>query len=291
MNNIFKSFVNVNIAFKNVMQHFAQKNTNFVIFVIVGIFALIYKIILSTDKVVWILAILNALLCLINYAKNKNLTEATMTLIIGLFTIFTVEWNNEFIIIFTVSILFYIILSFIVSSIQLAGNIESIISVAAGYWQYNGDHKTKYKILHDCASKPTKHQQLSIEERSLIVKELIFENIGLDRIDEAKEIIEGFKTVLGFTISEALPKYKLLSDIFNVQKQRSFRMNDMELFFNYVLDASCNPSEYFEIIENLKYYVLVQKKDWFIFLTTIAELVNSYRDKEIVILKYKEKIA
>ena len=120
MNNIFKSFVNVNIAFKNVMQHFAQKNTNFVIIVIVGIFALIYKIIVSTDKVVWILAILNAFLCLINYAKNKNLTEATMTLIIGLFTIFTVEWNNEFILIFTVSILFYIILSFIVSSIQLA---------------------------------------------------------------------------------------------------------------------------------------------------------------------------
>ena len=291
MNDITKSFVNVWIAFKNVIRHFAQNNRNFVVIIISGLFWIIYNITIASNKVIWILALLNAFLCLVNYSKNKNLTEATMTLIIGLFTIFTVTWNNEFILIFTVSILFYVILSFMVSSIQIASKVESIITIAAGYFQSNNDFKTKYNILHSLAKQPTRHHQLSIEERSTIVKEMIFDNIPLEKINLAKELIEGFKIVLGFEINEAIDNYRLLNNFYLVINNKYLDMNDMEYIYNYILKAPLGPREYFDIIKTIKEDIIEKKIKFLEVLMCINEYASLFRDKDIVAKKTKEKLA
>jgi len=287
MNEIIKSLANVWKSFRNVIRQFAQSNTNFVIIIIVGLFALIYKIAITNSKAIWVLAIINAFLCLINYAKTKNITETTLTLIIGLFTIFTVSWCNEFILIFVVSILFFTILSFIVSSIQISSIIESIITIASGYWQENMGYKEKYKILHELAQRPTKHHQLSLEERAIVVKEMIFDKVHIEKMDDAKEIIEGFKTVLGFEIDEAIANYRLLYNIYMVQKNRAFCFSDMEIIFNYILLSPFGPRVFFDILSSIKDKLLEKDEKIEDMLRNILTLADQYRDKDFIISKIK----
>lgn len=283
MSDISKAFVNVWKSFRNVIRQFAQSNKNFVIIILLIVFGLIYKIAIADEKAIWVLAILNAFLCIVNYSKNKNLTETTLTLMIGLFTIFTVTWCNEFILIFISSILFFTILSFIISSVQISSKLESIITVAAGYWQNPNDFKTRYGILNEIAKKPTRNHQLSLEERALIVKEMIFDKQPLEAINDAKEIIEGFITILGFPIEEAIINYRMLNNVYIIQNAKPFRFSDMEMLFNFILIAPFGPKSYFDILKSAKKDLVENRISIEKLLQEIRNQSIKYRDIDIII--------
>ena len=283
MNETYKSLKSLVKSFNDVIRTFAQSNRNFVVIIIFAIFYVIYQAANSDNSVIWVLATLNAFLCLINYAKTKNLTETLLTLMIGLFTIFTVSWTNTFILVFVISILVFTIFSFILSSVQIASKIESIITPAASYLQNGMEYKDKYRILYKEANSPTKNHQLGIVERALVVKELVLAKIPIEHFTSAKEIIEGFITVLGFDLDDSIEKYKLLNRIFLLQKDRCFNFNDIERLFSYILSSSLTPREYFEVLESVKKKLLEKAEVWERIVQDITNLSISIKDKDLII--------
>lgn len=283
MNETYKSLKSLMKSFNDVIRAFAQSNRNFVVIIILGIFYVIYQAAISDNSVIWVLATLNAFLCLINYAKTKNLTETLLTLMIGLFTIFTVSWTNTFILVFVISILVFTVFSFILSSVQIASKIESIITPAASYLQNGMEFKDKYRILYKEANSPTKNHQLGIVERASVVKELVLAKIPIEYFTSAKEIIEGFITVLGFNLEDSIEKYKLLNRIFLLQKDRYFNFNDIERLFSYILSSSLTPSEYFEVLESVKKKLLEKVEVWERIVQDITNLSISIKDKDLII--------
>jgi hypothetical protein len=282
MSNIVSLFKNTGIAFKNLAKDIADKNKLFVIVILLLLFGLVYLAIVSSSLTIWILAIFSVFLCLASYFKSKSLTDAALTLTVGLFTVFTVQWTNEYALVVLISILILLLISFMGSSISLHAKIESIITVAAGYLQNGRDHKQNYDLLYGLSRIQTKHQQIGIEDRALIIKELIFIKVPTIELRSCIEVIEGFKTVLGFNIDDAIKYFCLMTNIFMIQKNRCFNIDDMELLFTIILICPLSPGDFFIVINNTKDKLIKKEMEYEKYISKLSILSKEYRDKDII---------
>lgn len=79
------------------------------------------------------------------YAK-KGVIEATVTFSVGMFTAFTVPWTRPYFIVFITAILIFTLLIILLSSIKLAADVQSMMTMAANFYG-SGDHESNLKQL------------------------------------------------------------------------------------------------------------------------------------------------
>ena len=128
------------------------------------------------------------------YVSTKSFSETTLSFVLGILTIYSIDWENANITLFLVLYLAYIVVTFYISSIRLAAKQESILTQAACKLDMD-DYKNVYKRLKNISQKSTKYGQLSILDKSEIIRYLAFRQVIIGEYEEAINMIELIKSV------------------------------------------------------------------------------------------------
>lgn len=78
------------------------------------------------------------------YINTKSFSETTLSFVLGILTIYSIDWKKTNITLFVSLYLAYIVVTFLISSIRLAANQESILIQAACKMDID-----KYKDVYD----------------------------------------------------------------------------------------------------------------------------------------------
>ena len=109
----------------------------------------------------YLLGLLILLISIGIYVSTKSFSETTLSFVLGVLTIYSIDWEKANITLFVILYLAYIVIVFYVSVIRLAAKQEVILSQAACKLDIK-DHDRIYKHLKAISHTTTKYNQLSI---------------------------------------------------------------------------------------------------------------------------------
>ena len=103
----------------------------------------------------YLLGLLILLISIGIYVSTKSFSETTLSFVLGVLTIYSIDWEKANITLFVILYLAYIVIVFYVSVIRLASKQETILSQAACKLDIT-DHDRIYKRLKTISHKKTK---------------------------------------------------------------------------------------------------------------------------------------
>lgn len=235
----------------------------------------------TKNKMEFGLCILITFVSVIIYVQTKKYAETMLSFMIGILTIFTINWdgnNSKMFIVFYIGIN---VLFFFLNSISLATKIETELTHAASYIDTN-NFKLIYDELHSIASKSTKYNQLNSIDKSEIIKKLAYARIETNQMYLSIVHIEMIKVVFGLSISEAFEFYKNIHYVV----LRSTNYIDISLYIETILLKALpiSPSEFIEIFNMTKKHLISGKLDLDAYLCNIEDcLFRGYSIEEIIV--------
>ena len=192
------------------------------------------------------------------YINTKSFSETTLSFVLGILTIYSIDWKKTNITLFVSLYLAYIVVTFLISSIRLAANQESILIQAACKMDID-KYKDVYDRLKNISQKSTKYSQLSILDKSEIIRYLAFRQVSIDEYEEAINMIELIKSVCR---ADIIPCCEIYYGFYiYCYNQTSIPLNiskEVEKMFDKVTTLTISYVEFFEIFAQTK-RILVEK--------------------------------
>lgn len=193
------------------------------------------------------------------YVSTKSFSETTLSFVLGILTIYSIDWENANITLFLVLYLAYIVVTFYISSIRLAAKQESILTQAACKLDMD-DYKNVYKRLKNISQKSTKYGQLSILDKSEIIRYLAFRQVIIGEYEEAINMIELIKSVCQAEIVPCCEiYYGFYTYCYNQKPTPPNISKEVEKMFDKVTTLTISYLEFFEIFAQTK-RILVETK-------------------------------
>ncbi|MDD2299677.1 MAG: hypothetical protein PHS04_00935 [Tissierellia bacterium] len=203
------------------------------------------------------------------YINTKSFAETTLSFILGVLTIYAIDWESANITLFVILYLSYVILAFFISSIRLAAKQESILVQAACKLDID-DYDSVYKRIKEISQKSTKHNQLSIIEKSEIIRYLAFRQVIIGEYDEAINIIELIKGVTQIDLIQCCEiYYSFYTYIYNRRPSPPNISREIEKMFDKVTTLTIAYNEFFDIFSNTKRILVEDKIKYDKYLTEI----------------------
>lgn len=203
------------------------------------------------------------------YISTKSFAETTLSFILGILTIYTIDWESANITLFVILYLSYIVLAFFISSIRLAAKQESILVQAACKLDID-DYDSVYKRIKEISQKSTKNNQLSIIEKSEIIRYLAFRQVIIGEYDEAINIIELIKGVTQIDLIQCCEiYYSFYTYIYNRRPSPPNISREIEKMFDKVTTLTIAYNEFFEVFSNTKRILVEDKINYDKYLTEI----------------------
>lgn len=227
--------------------------------------AIVYLVDLSIRSYLsagWSTTYLLGLLILITsigiYVNTKSFSETTLSFVLGILTIYSIDWKKANIALFVILYLTYIVVTFYISAIRLAAKQENILTQAACKLDID-NYEDVYKRLKAISQKSTKYGQLSILDKSEIIRYLSFRQVIIGEYEEAINIIELIKNVCQ---AEIIPcceiYYGFYTYCHNQTPTPSNISKEVERMFDKVTTLTISYLEFFEIFAQTK-RILVEK--------------------------------
>lgn len=200
-------------------------------------------------------SLLGALILFISigiYISTKSFAETTLSFILGILTIYTIDWETANISLFVILYFSYVILVFFISSIRLAARQESILVQAACKLDMD-DYDAVYKIIKNISQQSTKHNQLSIIEKSEIIRYLAFRQMKIGEYEEAINVIELIKGVCQIEFIQCCEiYYGFYTHVYNRRPTPPNISRTVERMFDKVTTLTVAYNEFFEIFSSTK---------------------------------------
>lgn len=193
------------------------------------------------------------------YISTKSFAETTLSFILGVLTIYTIDWKTANISLFLILYLSYIIIAFFISSIRLAAKQESILIQAACKLDMD-DYSAVYKRIKGISHKSTNYNQLSIIDKCEIIRYLAFRQVIMGEYEQAINIIELIKGVTQIELIQCCEiYYSFYTYIYNRRPTPLNISREVEKMFDKVTTLTVAYNEFFEIFSNTK-RILVEDK-------------------------------
>lgn len=193
------------------------------------------------------------------YASTKSVAETTLSFVLGILTIYTIDWETANVTLFILLYLAFIIIVFFTSSIRLASKQESILIQAASKLDM-ADHKNVYKRLKTISQKSTKYGQLSIIQKSEVIRYLAFRQVIIGEYEEAIRLVELIKTVCQIDLISCCEiYYGFYMYCYNKKPTPPNISREVEKMFDKVTTLTVSYTDFFNIFSNTK-RVLVEEK-------------------------------
>lgn len=186
------------------------------------------------------------------YVSTKSFAETTLSFILGILTIYSIDWEKADFTLFILLYLAYIILAFYISVIRLSAKQESILTQAACKLDMD-DYNNVYKRIKDISQKSTRFGQLSIIEKSEVIRYLSFRQVIIGEFEEAINIVEIIKGVCQLDIIPCCEiYYGLYSYCYNKRPTPPNISKAIEKMFDKVTTLTVSYVEFFQIFSSTK---------------------------------------
>lgn len=207
----------------------------------------------------YLLGLLILLISIGIYVSTKSFSETTLSFVLGILTIYSINWEEANITLFVILYLVYIVVVFYISAIRLAAKQENILIQAACKLDMS-DYKNVYKRLKGISQKSTKHNQLSILDKSEVIRYLAFRQVIIGEYEEAINLIELIKSVCQAEIIPCCEIYYGFYTYCNNKKPTPPNISkEVERMFDKVTTLTISYLEFFEIFSETK-RILVEEK-------------------------------
>lgn len=207
----------------------------------------------------YLLGLLILLISIGIYVSTKSFSETTLSFVLGILTIYSINWKEANITLFVILYLVYIVVVFYISAIRLAAKQENILIQAACKLDMS-DYKNVYKRLKGISQKSTKHNQLSIWDKSEVIRYLAFRQVIIGEYEEAINLIELIKSVCQAEIIPCCEIYYGFYTYCNNKKPTPPNISkEVERMFDKVTTLTISYLEFFEVFSETK-RILVEEK-------------------------------
>jgi len=276
-----KSMGGLFIALRNLLSDLLRKHpiTTLILFGIIGY--LLRYFISTPNKIIFCLSLIVSFVSVIIFTQTKKYGETLLPFMIGILTIFTVNWDHTKADIF---IIFYLIVNlviFLISSLNIASKIESQLTTAASYIDQK-EFEIIYKQLNDICKKGTNNHMLSRLESAEALKYLAYANVKVVDMPVAILNIEMVKVVYGLTLKQACDFYRSIYFV-NRRTKNNIDINQLlEIIFVKALPIT--PEEFINVFDKTKKVLINQEMDIVKYLDKLESLLlNGYTNDYIVI--------
>lgn len=186
------------------------------------------------------------------YVNTKSFSETTLSFVLGILTIYSIDWGRANIALFVILYLAYIVVTVYISAIRLAAKQENILAQAACKLDMD-NYKDVYMRLKAISQKPTKYGQLSILDKSEIIRYLAFRQVIIGEYEEAINMIELIKNVCQVQITPCCEiYYGFYTYCHNQTPMPQNISKEVERMFDKVTTLTISYLEFFEIFVQTK---------------------------------------
>lgn len=231
--------------------------------------------------------ILCLIVCIVSfgiYIKTKNYSETTLSFILGLFTIFSTNWNTKLFMLFISFYLLFNIVIFMIASIELASKKESIITQAS--LKYRGENfEDVYRELNNIANKSSKNGQLGPIERAEIIRFLSYRKTNIEHLEESINIVELIQTVQQCSLKEALILFHSLYVLDVVGRGELFSSDRIIRMLDEIVVLPVSPEEFHYLFNKLKSKIMRKELTFFNLMHLIKKYTYEGMDVEEIILE------
>ncbi len=238
---------------------------------------------------VYLISIIILFVSICIYITSKSFAETTLSFILGILTVYSIDWEKANFTLFVILYLAYIIFVFYAYSIRLSAKQESILIQAACKLDMD-DYKGVYKRIKKISQTDKKFHQLSIIDRSEIIRYLAFRQVIIGEYEEAINVIELIKNVCQISLLDCCEiYYSFYTYCKNKQEPPANIPKEVERMFDKVTTLSVSYFEFFNIFKNTKRILVESKMTYDKYLVEIKMLsFKGYSDNDIIeILKEK----
>lgn len=217
------------------------------------------------------------------YAKNKSISETMLTFMIGVLTVFTIDWEEADFRLFMFFYLVFNLMIFVIGSINLAVKKDNILIQAANSLCNEFNYDEIHRRLNKIFDRSTPNNQLAPIERAEVIRFLAFRRIDIDDMLKALSSIEIIKTVWEIDLSKACGVfYTLYVFSYNHFPHKNASKNTIELF-NKILTIALPPEQFFELFLKTKKKIISGEMDFETYIKKIKELaINGMDSCEII---------
>lgn len=274
---IKKSLNQVLIELKNVTKRLFETNKWMYLFIMYILYLIVTAFKNSETGMVFILCLIISFISMIIYAKSKSYSETALSLILGLFTVFSTQWNSKLFVLFISFYTVFNLITFMISAISLAAKKETIILQASLKYRDN-DQKNVYKQLDKIASCSSDSNQLGIIARAESIRFLSYRKLDVEYLEDALYVIEMIKTVQQCELSEALTLFYNLYTLDVIGNDNPFSKVRMIRMFDEVVVLPVSHDEFYLLFNKCKKLVLQGELTFFELMKSIKRHIYNGLD-------------
>ncbi len=282
-----KNLKNVLIAFNNVLGKLLRQYPFIFICCATIIGFGLYFFTKSEARMTFGLCVLISFASILIYARTKNYAETLLSFMLGVLTIFTIEWNKYTSLLFIGFYLSVNVVIFFIRSIQLGIKLESELTTAAVYIDMKNFDST-YKQINKISKLDTKYNALGEVERAEAIKYLAYMKIPVSSMKLALDNIDLIKVVYQVDLKKACDYYKSLFFI----QQRTKAFFSITNLLNQISERRLplSPEEFLEILQKTKKELIKTKFPLTKYLDLIDISVAEGEDIDGIVACLKEKL-
>lgn len=217
------------------------------------------------------------------YMSTRSYAETTLSFILGILTIYSIDWEKANFTLFIILYIAYIILTFYISTIHLAAKQENILIQAACKLDID-NYKEVYNRIKEISQKSTKHSQLSIIEKSEVIRYLAFRQVIIGEYEEAINMVELIRSVCQIDLIPCCEMYYgLYTYCYNKNSTLQNVSISVEKMFDKVTTLTISYIEFFQIFSNTKRILIEDKLSYDEYILEISKLaLKGYSSSDIV---------
>lgn len=216
------------------------------------------------------------------YVTSKSFAETTLSFVLGMLTVYSINWEEANFTLFIILYLAYTIFIFYAYSIRLSAKQESILIQAACKLDID-DFKNVYKRIKRISEINTKGHQLSIIDKSEIIRYLAFRQVITGEYEDAINVIELIKNVCQISLLDCCEIYYSFFTYCKNKQQHPNISKEVERMFDRVTTLSVSYAEFFSIFKHTKRILVEDKLTYEKYLIEIKMLAfKGYSDNDII---------
>lgn len=239
---------------------------------------------ISSDKLIMLLiGIIILIISLCMYIKTNKISDTTLSFILGILTMYSIDWGKADYKLFIGLYIMYIILLFSCHSIKLGMKQENILKQAAYKIDPNIYNET-YTKLKALSMTSTNYNILSIINRCEVMRYLAFRKVDVAEYKDSIRVIELIHCICQMELMKSCEiYYSMFMYCKNHHKNYDNIPKSVERMIDKVTILSISYEEFFDIFKETKYILINGKLDFDDYLISIEQVaIAGYGCKEII---------
>lgn len=217
------------------------------------------------------------------YASTNSFSETTLSFILGVLTVFTINWKEANIGLFICFYLIYLLFVFYAKQIKIMSKQETILIQAANKLSDDSNFNEVFSNLKKISLSLTDGKQLTILQKSEVIRYLSYRQMIISEMEDAIKSVEVIYCICQISLNEAC---EVFYGLYLYSKNKMHSPNNVKAvldYFDLIVTVPLSYSEFFAIFKSTKKLLYEGKYSFQQYISEIKLLaLAGYGDSEII---------